>query len=409
MAAMLDSKNIATLLLAKRIILAFSGGLDSTVLLHLLNQESAIMAKKLLAVHINHKLSHNADSWQVHCQQVCRDANINFMSRELNLDRASSESLENLARQARYRVLESLVQPGDIVVTGHHQDDQAETLLLQLFRGAGLKGMAAMPMSKPFGKGILYRPLLACSRSALEVYAKQHDLQWIDDESNVDIDFDRNYIRHQVLPVIQQRWPNAVNTISRSAGHHADAQTILDIQAANDVTQLQLSIEQLSITSLKHLSGARQKNALRYWVVRNNFLLPSESVLNEIISQALEAKPDADICIAWDSVEVRRYQDRLYIMSAAVDFNSDAVLPWKNQYTIDGLNLEDLHGKLTIRFRQNNERFHPSTRHKSQSLKKLMQEWKIPTWLRARTPLLYLDDKLIAVIGHAISKEYANV
>lgn len=406
---MLTPDVLTNLLSAKRILLGYSGGLDSSVLLHLLAHEKVLSDKSVMAIHINHGLSEYADQWQEHCQLQCDQLGVKLIIKKVNLSRDTGESLEKLARDARYHVFQTLMQANDRLLTAHHQNDQAETLLLQLFRGAGLKGMSAMPLSKPLGKGNLFRPLLSYSRVELETYAQLHGLNYINDDSNFDTDFDRNYIRHKILPSLQMKWPNAVKNIARSAQHHADAQYLLDLQASQDLVKVQLTTRKLSIQRLELLSISRQRNVLRYWIGHQDYPLPSEAVLQQIIDQALLAEPDAEPLITWADIEVRRFNQALYIMPALNHFDSSQVIPWKNQYQLKGIAMTELKGKLSIRYRRGGERFHPQGRDKSQTLKKLMQEWKIPTWQRDRTPLLYHDDQLIAVIGYAFAQGYPYV
>lgn len=405
---MLTLAAIPELTAAKRVLVAYSGGLDSTVLLHLCNNDPLLKDKKILAIHVHHGLSPNADSWQQHCEQQCQQWQVRLTSRKVSIDQQSGESLEKLARDARYQVFASLVQAGDVLLTAHHQDDQAETVLLQLIRGTGIKGLAAMPAVNRFHAGYLVRPLLQASKAQLEAYAKQQQLTWIHDESNDNTRFERNFIRHEVLPSLQQKWPSAAATIARTATHHAEAQELLDLLAAQDLVQAQRGLNELDIPTLQRLSYARQKNCIRYLLHRLDYPTPSEAVLDQILTQILQAEADAEPVVQWQSVDARRYQDKLYLLPSLPEFNSTQVIAWQQQYQIPELDFTKLKGKLTLRFRQGGERFHPANRDKSQTLKKLMQEWQVVPWLRDRTPLLFCDDELVAVIGYAVAKAYAK-
>lgn len=405
---MLTLNTTPELIAAKRVIIGYSGGLDSTVLLHLCSHDPLFKDKKILAVHVHHGLSPNADNWQQHCEQQCQQWQVRLTSRKVNIDQHSGESLEKLAREARYQVFAALMQAGDVLLTAHHQDDQAETVLMQLIRGTGIKGLAAMPVIKRFHLGYHLRPLLEASKAQLENYAEQQQLTWIHDESNDNTRFERNFIRHEVLPLLQQKWPSAATTISRTAAHHTEAQTLLDLFGAEDLVQAQRELNELDISTLQRFTPARQKNCIRYLLHRLDYATPSEAVLDQILEQILQGEPDAEPVVQWQGVEARRYQDKLYLLPSLPEFDSAQVIPWQQQYQIPELDFNKLKGELTLRFRQGGERFHPANRDKSQTLKKLMQEWQIAPWLRDRTPLLFCDEELVAVIGYAVAKAYAK-
>lgn len=401
---MFNFSNIAKLQSAKRILVAYSGGLDSSVLLHHLQQQ---FNQAIIAIHINHSLSEHAQQWQRHCAEFCQQFDIKFLTKTINLPDNSGESLEALARDARYSIFAELMQKGDVLVTGHHQDDQAETLLLQLCRGAGIKGLAAMPVEKAFAAGFLLRPLLDYSREQLVAYAQQNNLTYITDESNFDTNFDRNFLRHEIVPKLKQKWSAVNKTLARTAKHAAETQTLLDQLAAQDLVQSQVDINQLDITALTTLSVVRQKNVLRYWISRQQQPLPSEVVLQQVL-QACHAAEDAQPKIIWQNTNIRRYQQKLYLLKIEAEVDTNKIIPWQQQHDISNLNFDLLTGHLTLRYRQGGERFHPHNRDKSQSLKKLMQEWQIPTWQRDQVPLLYCDESLVAVVGHAVAKGYQH-
>jgi tRNA(Ile)-lysidine synthase len=395
---MLSDDTLNLLAQAKRILIAYSGGLDSSVLLDLLCSNKMLRNKTKIAIHINHQLSNNAEQWQQHCQITCESYQIKCISKIVSLNINSGESLESLARDARYQVFAKLIKKGDVLLTAHHQDDQAETLLLQLFRGAGIRGMAAMPVKKVFFSGTLFRPLLNFTQAQLQQYANTHNLQWISDESNFNVRFDRNYLRHEIMPQLKTRWPALISNLARSAQHHAAAQKIIQQQAAQDLILIQDEIDQLYINKLLSLTVENQENVLRYWIERNSQPLPSCKILKKIMNEVVLAKSDAEPCVKWQKTEVRRYQNKLYIMSTLQPFDNRQIIPWNNQYDISGLDLKELSGTLTIRFRQGGERVQLIGGQHSQSLKKVMQSRGIPPWLRDRIPLLYCDDKLIMII-----------
>ncbi|EJM37300.1 tRNA(Ile)-lysidine synthetase, partial [Pseudomonas sp. GM33] len=252
--------------------IAFSGGLDSTVLLHLL----AHLAKTeslpaLSAIHVHHGLQAVADAWPEHCRSVCAALGIPLQTVRVRV--APGASLERAARDARYHTFTEVTRPDEVLLTAQHRDDQAETLLFRLLRGAGVRGLSGMPRQRPLGKGHLLRPLLDVTRAELEAYANEHGLSWIEDPSNEDRQYSRNYLRHQVFPALTRRWPQAVATMARSAAHLTEAQGLLeeladmDLREANSVSEFAwLGLRSLELASLAQLSAARQRNALSHWL-----------------------------------------------------------------------------------------------------------------------------------------------
>lgn len=406
----------------KTLWVAYSGGLDSQVLLNLLAELRHQIPVQVKAVHVNHGLSPNAVVWQEQCAQACASLGIPLSTFKVNAKAAKGESPEAAARQARYAIFHKLIQPGDALLTAHHQDDQAETLLLQLLRGAGVKGLAAMPAAAVFSQGLLLRPFLAITRAELVNYAQQHDLRWLEDESNASLEFDRNYLRHQVLPILQQRWPAAARTLTRSAQHCAEAAELIDALAIEDLALLTSQIPNvLTISKLTQLPIIRQKNVLRYWLAQLNFPLPNAKQLEQILHTVVHSAIDANPKVTWDQVEIRRFQDGLYALSSRpalsaleLKWNYTKPLTLPNQLGTlysevkkgQGIKKALLPEYLTVRFRSGGERCHPQGRQGSHPLKKCMQEWKVPPWQRDQVPLLYLGEQLIAVIGYCVCEPY---
>jgi tRNA(Ile)-lysidine synthase len=284
--------------------ISYSGGLDSHVLLHVLAQLQRTIPLKLRVIHVNHNLSKNAQAWVQHCARVCDELNIELTVVVVDAHAGSGESPENKARQARYAAIKAKISAGDILLTAHHQDDQAETLLLQLCRGAGPKGLAAMPARKVFGKGYLGRPLLTCTRASLREYALAHQLHWIEDESNTNQDFARNFMRHEVLPVLQQRWPSVTATLARSAGNCAEAQHLLDEMAVADTAAvLGTEPNTLAVSKLLALSAQRQRQVLRFWLRELGFTVPGIVKLRQIQRDMLLARADRQPMIQWPQIE----------------------------------------------------------------------------------------------------------
>lgn len=399
----------------KKVWVAYSGGLDSQVLLHLCLQIRMQHKFEFHAIHVHHGLSLHADQWVEHCQQFCEQNNIPIHLKYVVVD-IERASQENAARVARYQAFVEMIAPQDILLTAHHQDDQAETLLLQLFRGAGVKGLAAMPICKQ--QNYLHaRPLLSFSRKNLKDYAEQHNLQWIDDESNSNTKFSRNYLRQEIIPALLNHWPSVQRNISRSAEHCAEAQELLDEFSADLCLQMQGSeINTLSVSKLLNLNPAKQRLVLRSWIYTNGFSLPSRVKLETILKNVLTARWDRVPCVDWEGVEIRRHRDDLYIQAPLTAHDNQIELLWDfNEIDLPGigkLQRELVKGAglipdikhVTLRYRRGGEVAYLKNKH--HDLKKLLQEWNVLPWQRDRIPLLYHDEKLISVVGYYIHADY---
>jgi tRNA(Ile)-lysidine synthase len=276
---------------------ALSGGLDSTALLAALATKRPA-SLQLRALHVDHGLRSASKQWATHCRKLARDLHVPFKVLTTKVERPHGTSLEAAARDARYRLLANALHPGEILLTAHHSDDQLETVLLQLLRGSGLPGISAMPALAPFAQGQLARPLLSRSRAELETWVREKGLTWVEDDTNVDEAFDRNYLRLRVLPLIRARWPGAPTAVARSARHAAEAQTLLDTLARADIDRASYG-ESLSIKSLRALPPDRLRNALRFWITRAGYLAPDTKRLEEITGPLLDARPDANPFVEW--------------------------------------------------------------------------------------------------------------
>ncbi len=405
---------------------AYSGGLDSHVLLYTLAQlRPKIPAVGLTAIHVDHSLSPRSGRWSQHCYEVCSALGIACEVIKVNARSAKGESPEAVAREIRYRVLRARVGPNECLLTGQHQDDQAETVLLQLLRGSGAPGLAAMARAAAFGRGRLLRPLLAFSRSELQAYAEQEGLTWIEDPSNFDSGFDRNYLRHEVLPMLRRRWPGVTRTLARVAVHQADAAWLLDKQAQAELARVEGSEHWLSVKGLSVLALPSRRNVLRYWFKQQGFPVPDSIHLQRILKEILLASADSEPLVAWPGVEVRRYRDRLYALRPLLPHDPAVVLAWDGLNSLElppgvgglltsratqGWGLEAKHwrqGVITVRFRQGGESMHLRDRQHHCTLKKLFQEHGIPPWQRPRLPLIYIDDRLAFVVGIGIEQSFA--
>ena len=396
---------------------AFSGGTDSTALLGLLAEQPAVQGR-LRALHIDHGLHVDSASWVRACRATCRALRVPFGSRRLSLARERGHSLEALARAARYAVLGAALRPGEVLLTAQHLEDQMETVLLQLLRGAGVPGLSAMPAVMPLGAGLLVRPLLGVAHAQLRAAVQARGLRSLEDPSNADERFDRNYLRHQVLPALVSRWPAAARTVARSAGHMAAAQELLDGLARADVARA-ADGGQLSAASLRGLPLARRRNALRYWISQSGpagqpgRAVPDARRLEEIAVALLAAKAGTHPCVSWGPWRVQRYGGRLSVVAvrpapAAYEVSWDL----RRRATLDlpagagrlelvraargPIAAAMLPAQVTVRTRRGGERLRPRVGGPSRTLKSLLQNAAIDLGERRILPLLCSGDQLLA-------------
>ncbi len=408
-----------------RYLLAFSGGLDSTVLLHLLTRLRGTY--DLQAIHVHHGLQTAADKWPAHCEQACTQWGVTCTVVRVRPEQGPRLSLEAEARRARYRALQSLMQEGDVLLTAHHQDDQAETLLLQLLRGAGPRGLAAMPMVSTFSPGLHVRPLLECTRKEIQQYARDQELTWVEDPSNEDRTHARNFLRQELMPLLRQRWPEAASMLARSARLCADASALLDAQAEEDLEWcLGETPGSLVIPDLLKLDPARRRNLLRAWIGWLDFPLPEAQHLQRLDTELLGAADDATPLLAWPGVELRRYRDHLYVMRPLTPADADWRAAWRLDEPLslpEGCGwLEAVPGTSTpamrlprddepvsVRLAGEGERVRLPSRPHRHSLKKLCQDAGVPPWLRRRLPMVYYGDALAAVASLWVCEGYTAV
>jgi tRNA(Ile)-lysidine synthase len=430
-----------------RLIAALSGGVDSVVLLDLLVALSVEMRFTLSAIHIDHGISINAGRWSQFCRDLCRAQGVPLETVRLKISREAGISLEAAARDARYRAFSKL--SGDYVVLAQHLDDQAETLLLQLLRGAGVKGLGAMPavrgpkrlVSYPVeknGKRILdgegtpscvherkllegpqiLRPMLGVSRREIEYFARARGLEWVTDESNDDLAFARNFLRHEFLPILEKRFPSYRTAFQRVSRHLAEASLLLDELAAFDL-QGCVFPGRVQTGDLRALSFPRGRNLLRYIIARQGVVLPSTAKLEEMLRQLRCARLDSNLHIVFGSNEIRCYKGVVYVRTTAKQHGSEWRLEWhgEDQLVIgelggtmrfktrkgSGINLQKLmEGPVTIRLRRGGERLQPDCRRPRRSLKKLLQEAALPPWEREALPLLFGGEHLVWAPGFGI-------
>lgn len=396
-------------------LLGFSGGMDSHVLLHALAVLGERLPAPLRAIYVDHGLQSQSAAWAGHCESVCRKLSIPLETFSLQLKPIKGESLEAVAREARYGLLARQIRPGEMLLTAHHQDDQAETLLLQLLRGAGLSGLAAMPALAGFNQGMHARPLLDNTRDELLRYATENGLQWIEDASNQETEFDRNYLRQQVIPLLKSRWPAMSRTLARSAGHCAEANRLITQLLSRELEQLQDPLDgTLPVSALNALPPDQLAPLLRLWIGRSGYASPGSAILVRIINEVLRARRDGNPLVSWPGAEVRRYRDRLYLMSPLPPFDPSQSLVWcgesklqlaaglgtlRFQHNQGVVEVPPETGRYRIRFRQGGETCRPLGRGLNKKVKHLLQGAGVLPWMRERVPLLEIGEEIAEIIG----------
>jgi len=402
----------------RTLLVAFSGGLDSTVLLHQLVTLRQQHGLQVRAVHIHHGISAFADDWAAHCQAICAQWAVPCDVVRVTL-RNDGSGVEAQARTARYAAFAQVIKPGEALVTAQHLDDQCETLLLALKRGSGPAGLAAMPDILPFGENVLLRPLLTTSRASLEAYASAHHLRWIEDDSNQDDRYDRNFLRLRILPLIQARWPHFARSAARSAALCGEQEALLDELLAEELASLMTPEGQLTIVPLESVSAVRRNALLRRWLLTLNAPPPSRAMLERIWQEVALSREDAVPRLQIGAYDVRRYQGQLWWVKRVTP-PGKAVLTWDPPYGPLILPLElgilqvaqkgyavrapCLDEQVTIRFHAPGN-WQIVGRERRRSLKKLWQELGVPPWQRDTTPLLFYGEQLIAAPGIFVTRE----
>lgn len=394
-----------------RFVVGYSGGLDSHVLLHALikcKQKRRVDAQ-ILGLHVHHGLSRNADKWAQHCQSICEELGADFNCIRIEVS-GTGNGREGDARSARYDAFEKFLNATDTLLLAHHLDDQIETILYRLFRGSGLKGMAGMPIERTIGQSSLIRPVLSVSRQDLKAYAESEKLTWIDDESNLDLDIDRNYIRHEIVPIIRTRWPAYKKTISRFAELAGTDFQLLRELAELDLDRLHRNIDDpIDLTEFHRLGGARQRNAVLHWIDNSGLPVPTQTQLLELVHQLNVQRSDAIQFISWPGVEIRAFKQKAYLMAPLTELETPFIWQGDESRLVGGRLLAAQRVKnggliddgkpFSIRFRIGGERCQPQGRVGSHPLKKIFQELAIPPWLRDRTPLIYRGEEMVAAAG----------
>lgn len=388
----------------RRVFVAYSGGLDSSVLLHLLL--STGRAYEILPWHINHGLVESSQQMEQFCIQQAQAYGLEIRVDRLDLADVDS-NIEAVARRQRYRLFEENTHAGDCILTAHHADDQAETFLMNALRGSGVAGLRGIARQRRLGSSLLLRPLLEFTRERLEDYASRHEIAWFNDPSNQNPRFDRNYLRHHIVPLIKQRWPGYQDALTTCSEIQSETQDFLDEVGSRDYQELHIpdpdKTDRLDINGMLQLSLPRRKNLVRYWIAFAGLPAPPFTRLQELMHQ-LQARPDAMPEVAMPGYSLRIYDRQLFLVlepardecDGAFEFGQleEIEIPQLNlrlsrKEILQRLGVEDKNQSLTLKFRRRGERNEDSHR-----LKRLFQRHRVPPWERDSTAQLYLDGRL---------------
>lgn len=405
----------------KTIYVAFSGGIDSTVLLHATRDICQQTQHVLKAVHVNHHIHIDSLVWAQHCKAVCESINLEIINLDVNVAQFSQHGIEGSAREARYQAFESCLTEDDVLLTAHHADDQMETVLQQLFRGAGVHGLAACARKRALGLAELVRPFLDVSRAQIEFFAQQENLQWIEDPSNQSCDHDRNYLRHKVMPLLHARWHNLHDIAGRVTQWQSEAATLLDQVADTDLDNMMDSERRLDISAMSELDYLRKKNLLRRWIRIQQCNVPNSEILARIVHEVMQSRDDGQACVRWQNNEIRKFRHKLYLLANVATHDSSHSYSWNLNQTLDlpnlnlmltyqalvdfGVNVSEIN-QLEVRFRQGGEVIRPRGRGCQKDLKSLFQEAGVEPWQRDRIPLLFHNNQLIFVWRYWIHEGY---
>ena len=394
----------------------FSGGADSAALIHALHELNSQLTTEIKVLHVNHGLAAECDSWESRCIETCKRLGLEILTRRINVGNHSGTGMEAEARRLRYGVVEEILAPGETLLTAHHQEDQAETLLLNLMRGSGVDGLAGMPMVRPLGKGLLARPLLDFSMVSLRHYLEERQLSWIEDPSNLDLTFDRNFVRHRLVPLLSERWPGVSQRIAKRATLSRNASERLSRWAEE---QLANHLQHLRVLDLNQLDPSAPEFALivRQWLRKSQTpSLPARQI-QELAAQCMNGSQDTRLCIAWQGWTIRGFDHRLWLQNDK-EITNLGQIPWSQPGSLDlgsGSGIlsldpspDDWPENLFVKTRQGGERLLSVGGERHKSLKDIFRELRIPPWLRDSVPLLSNSQELLAVGDFVVSNDLRN-
>jgi tRNA(Ile)-lysidine synthase len=416
----------------KRVFLGYSGGVDSHALLYELNRIALLHGIAVIALHGNHQMLPNSARWERHCRQICKNIDVEFRSHRLPIKFDQAGGQENILREARYTWFKSVINPGDILATAHHLDDQVETVLFRLLRGSGVRGLAGILPVRKFGDGDMYRPLREVWRSDILSFAKHNELEWIEDESNRDESFDRNFLRQRLIPILRSRWPGSPAAIARASCHLGGTETFLEQIGEEDLGRWLLTADEcrfktfgkIQISDVIALSPERAANLLRCWGRRAVHEAPGSNQLYELLRQLGRVNGAKASRLVWKSVEFRRYRDFLYLLPTQENPGSLAVQHWMVEPFLDlpfaGVRLRTRPGvgcgvrvssakvpAVKIRWYNKKIGLRLERGAKTRTLRNLFQERGVPPWERWRLPVVCIDELVAYVPGIGVAAEFA--
>ncbi len=405
-----------------QIVVAYSGGRDSHTLLALAVAHFAGSKVRVSAMHINHGLHPDSHAWSRHCATVCAALGIELHTDHVSVDRDSGDGLEAAARRARYAAFERRMTSECVLLQGHHADDQAETVLLRLLRGSGIFGAAGMPSTRALGAGSLWRPFLSVPVDTIASAAQSLKLNWVDDPSNADTRFDRNYLRHRVMPALHERWPQAAESLAGAASHIAEASALIDTQFDALLPPLD-DANTLDCGLLRGLDRPQAVMLLHRWCCRRLATVPRRSVLETVIDEVVNARSDAQPSVRLGDRVLHRHLDRLHAVTPKPELDSDAALLWPapraalslpdgDVLTVDqllsaGLDARHQSADWVVRWRRGGEHIKVAGRPRT-ALKKALHAAKIPPWERTHVPLLYIDGELAWARGIGLDVRFSR-
>ena len=385
-------------------LIAYSGGADSSALLHLFSKPKELK-EKVRAIHINHGLNPKADLWQRHCKKTCDDLGVHFKSIELNLEDAS----ENSCRVARYQHFQAELNKKEILLTAHHNQDQAETVLMKLVRGSGIKGLAGIEKIKPFANGWIARPFLTFSPESLKQYLKKNDQTWIDDDSNQNNQYRRNHVRNIILPELQHHWPKAINNITRTAENLQNTSELLKFY-----TQYENS--SLPVSKLIELPAKLRASLLYQWLTEKKLPLPSESAIQQITNDFIDAAADKSPMFENEYYQLHRWKSEIYCIKKAISISNNIEYRWDSSESLilpNGIGELIYHGDerqdFVVKFNQTGQKLKLPNQQITKSVKKLFQTHSIPIWERKRVPYIYCNQELVSIGYSWSNSESTNI
>lgn len=393
----------------------FSGGADSTALLHALLELRGEFKAEVRAVHVNHGLQRDAGGWERQCKAWCEQRDLDLHTEQVSLVERSKLGIEAEARRLRYAVIERLLGPGHLFLTAHHREDQAETVLLNLMRASGVDGLAGMPRTRPLGQGRLARPLLDYPMASLRRYLENEGVAWIEDPSNTDATLDRNFLRHQVLPLLEQRWPGAASRLAQSAGYCRQAAIAVERLVRE---QLKGMLPHRRILALQATPDEALDFALlvRQWLKLNQVPSLPATRLAELRRQLTGAERGSGAAVAWPGGSIRHFDHCLWLEPQREEVRQPQSSEWSGQAALDLGEIAGTvefkpapplaHSDWAIRFRQGGEKIQLAPDGTHRELKDLLREWRIPPWMRSSVPLLYQGAKLVAIGDLALDRTF---